>query len=46
MFKDGEMAELGTHRELMDKNGEYAKMFRLQAQYYVDDPEEVSVNAG
>lgn len=46
MFRDGEMAELGTHRELMERDGEYAKMFRLQAQYYVDDPEEVTANAG
>ena len=43
MFKDGELAEYGTHESLMEKNGAYAEMFRLQAQYYVDG--EVSVNA-
>ena len=36
MFKDGEMCEYGTHDSLMEKNGAYAEMFRLQAQYYVD----------
>ena len=37
MFKDGEMTETGTHEELMEKNGDYAEMFRVQAQYYVED---------
>lgn len=37
MFAHGEMVETGTHDELMEKNGEYAEMFRVQAQYYVED---------
>ena len=37
MFKDGEMTETGTHDELMAKNGDYAEMFRVQAQYYIED---------
>lgn len=46
MFRDGEMIEYGTHEELMQKNGAYAEMFRIQAQYYIDDPEsEVMVHA-
>lgn len=36
MFKDGELCEYGTHESLMERNGAYAEMFRLQAQYYVD----------
>lgn len=43
MFKDGEMVELGTHKELLEKGGAYAEMFRIQAQYYVDGPEEEAI---
>lgn len=34
MFEKGKIIEAGTHDELMNMNGEYAKMFRLQAHYY------------
>lgn len=51
MFRDGEMVEIGTHDELMANDGAYAEMFRVQAQYYVEDKdifdipeEEVTVN--
>lgn len=37
MFKDGEMVEIGTHDSLMEADGAYAGMFRVQAQYYVED---------
>lgn len=36
MFVDGRMAEYGTHDELIARNGEYARMFEVQAQYYRD----------
>ena len=38
MFKDGEMIEYGSFDELMEKNGEYANMFNVQAKYYNDQP--------
>lgn len=43
MFKNGEMIEYGTHESLTEKNGEYAHMFELQAQYYQE--EEGGINA-
>lgn len=44
MFRDGGLVECGTHRELLEKDGAYAEMFHIQAQYYVDAPEEVTEN--
>ena len=37
MFKDGQLIEYGTHDSLMKKKGEYANMYRVQAQYYVEE---------
>ncbi len=37
MFVDGKLAELGTHDTLMEQDGKYAEMFRIQAQYYVEE---------
>lgn len=39
MFQDGEMVEYGTHKSLLEQDGAYASMFRIQAQYYVENPE-------
>ncbi len=33
-MKDGKIVEAGTHDELMSLDGEYAKMFEIQAHYY------------
>ena len=43
-FENGEIKEYGSHNDLIDKNGKYAEMFRMQAQYYVkeDDNEEIN----
>ncbi len=37
MFKDGQLIEYGSHTSLLEKNGEYAKMFRTQAKYYEEN---------
>lgn len=44
MFEEGELAEYGTHRELLEKDGAYARMFHTQAQYYVDEAGEVAAD--
>ena len=35
VLKNGQMIEIGTHEELLAKNGLYAELFHLQAQGYV-----------
>lgn len=42
LMSGGRIAECGTHAELMEKNGEYAAMFRRQAENYLGS--EVTVN--
>jgi len=37
LFSDGQIAEYGTHQELMNLNGSYAEMYRLQSKYYVEE---------
>ncbi|MBQ3911512.1 MAG: ATP-binding cassette domain-containing protein, partial [Lachnospiraceae bacterium] len=37
MFEEGTLAEYGSHDELMARNGKYADMFNIQAQYYRED---------
>jgi ABC-type multidrug transport system fused ATPase/permease subunit len=34
MFEKGKLIEVGTHDELIAKNGKYAYMFNLQAEKY------------
>ncbi|MCL2556947.1 MAG: ABC transporter ATP-binding protein/permease [Treponema sp.] len=34
LLDDGEIAEVGSHDELMAAGGKYARMFSIQAQYY------------
>jgi ATP-binding cassette subfamily B protein len=41
VLSDGRIVEDGTHEELLKINGEYAGMFRLQAERYVTGPEVV-----
>ena len=37
VLSDGMLAEEGTHRELMEKNGTYALLLRTQASRYLDE---------
>jgi ATP-binding cassette, subfamily B, bacterial len=39
VLRDGELAEEGSHEELLAQEGEYARMFRLQARWYGEDPQ-------
>ena len=34
VFEHGAITEVGTHEELLQKDGTYAKLFRMQAQFY------------
>ncbi len=34
VFKDGKLAESGSHDELIKKNGEYAALYEVQASHY------------
>jgi ATP-binding cassette subfamily B protein len=45
VLSHGRIVELGSHRELMDQNGRYAHLFRLQAQGYLDEDEPPPVQA-
>jgi ATP-binding cassette subfamily C protein len=40
LFEDGALVEYGTHEQLLEQNGKYADMFRVQAQYYKEDENE------
>lgn len=37
MLSDGEIIEEGSHEELMERDGKYAEMFRMQAEKYQKD---------
>ncbi len=37
LLDKGEIVEMGSHRELMERNGRYAEMFRIQSSYYQEE---------
>jgi len=39
-LEDGVIQEMGSHKELMKKNGKYSKMFAIQSQYYKENKKE------
>jgi len=44
LFEDGCIIEAGTHRQLMQRSGRYAEMFRKQAERYAHDAAPAAVN--
>ncbi len=40
VLENGHVEEEGTHRELMDQNGKYAELFRIQAERYLEESAE------
>lgn len=40
VLKDGKIEEIGSHSELMDCGGYYAELYNMQAQYYVENPDD------
>ena len=36
MFDSGSLIEQGSHEELLEMNGKYAEMFRVQSQKYME----------
>jgi ATP-binding cassette subfamily B protein len=43
-LKDGKIVEAGNHDELIQLNGEYAKLYNLQASKYYDRPTQINQN--
>jgi len=43
LLENGSVMESGSHKELMDKNGKYAEMFRMQAEKYVNEKQVAAV---
>jgi ATP-binding cassette subfamily B protein len=43
MIKNGAIIESGTHMQLMQMDGEYASMFKIQSHYYNNPREEVTI---
>ena len=35
LFENGRIAESGSHEQLMEQKGKYAKMFQTQSSYYL-----------
>lgn len=36
-FKQGEIVEMGNHKDLMENQKSYYELFNMQAQYYVEE---------
>ncbi len=40
LFEDGSIKEYGTHHELMENGGAYARMYEMQSHYYKEEEED------
>ena len=40
LLKDGKIQESGTHRELMEQNGMYTRLYEIQSRYYREEGQE------
>lgn len=45
MFDNGQLVEYGTHNSLLVKNGAYAHLFEVQAQYYKEEQKKKEIEA-
>jgi ABC-type transport system involved in cytochrome bd biosynthesis fused ATPase/permease subunit len=46
LIEDGRISECGSHDELMAQNGQYARMFTLQAERFSTDPDQQEERVG
>ena len=44
VLKNGRLEESGSHKELIKKNGYYAELYNMQAQYYTESDESLKEN--
>ena len=44
LIEDGNIAEVGSHAELMERGGKYRALFDIQSHYYKSDPGEPTSN--
>jgi len=42
VLKDGKVEETGSHSELMHNSGYYAELYNMQAQYYMENPDDAA----
>lgn len=46
LLENGRILETGTHQELMEQNGAYAQMYRVQSSYYQENQDNPETESG